>query len=314
MEHTPPSRIPGYWMTLAGGTLWAIGGACGQYLFWHNRATAGWLVPFRMLLAGVILLAAAKLSAQPVTAVWHNRRDGGHMLIYAIFGAAASQYTFYGCIEHSNVAFATVISYIYPVLILLFCLVREIRLPHLYEVASVVLVLVGTVACTTHWDFTCLSVSTPALVLGLLCGLASAFNTLNPQPLLQRYPLLSIMGWGMLIGGGLLFLLFRPWTISVVVNFQLIVLMSVIIVASTVLAFCLFMAGVRVVGGVAGSVLASVEPVAAVIISVLALHISFTGADFLGFLLILITIPLIAFGQKRSDQAQAAREEENRLV
>jgi drug/metabolite transporter (DMT)-like permease len=67
-----------------------------------------------------------------------------------------------------------------------------------------------------------------------------------------------------------------------------------------VAAFILYMRGIRLVGAIAGNVLSAAEPVAAVIISVLVLKVVFTPADFVGFLLILATIPLIAIGQAPS--------------
>jgi hypothetical protein len=41
-----------------------------------------------------------------------------------------------------------------------------------------------------------------------------------------------------------------------------------------------------------------------VVISVLILGVAFTAYDFLGFLLILITVPLIAIGQNREEKAK----------
>ena len=50
---------------------------------------------------------------------------------------------------------------------------------------------------------------------------------------------------------------------------------------------------------VAASVLSSVEPVASVVISVIFLSMRFHWMDFVGFILILATIPLIALGDYR---------------
>jgi drug/metabolite transporter (DMT)-like permease len=81
---------------------------------------------------------------------------------------------------------------------------------------------VGVLACATHFDLTQLSVSPAALVMGLLCAVSSAVNSILPIPLMDRYGMLPTLGWGMLLGGAVMSLLFRPWTIHAIVNGQLI--------------------------------------------------------------------------------------------
>lgn len=298
------SKPLGFALTLLGGLFWAIGGACGQRIFQVHHATSDWLVPIRILIAGLILLmiSFSKHGSNNVMAVWNNRDDTRALILFTLFGAGASQYTYYTCIQYSNAAFATVISYIFPALILLYGIFRNKRLPRLYEFLSVILVTVGAFTCTTHWNFDAMSVSSRAIMFGLLCAAASAYNTIKPQKLLKTYPLLSIMGWSMTLAGLILFVICRPWTIAVSINLELILLMSVLIIGGTILAFCCFQAGVRIVGTLAGGVLAAVEPVGAIIIAVLFLNVTFTIEDLIGFVLILATIPLIAVGQYQEER------------
>ena len=272
MERTT-SRAAGYLMAISGGVLWAVAGACGQELYRVNTITTGWLIP--------ILLA--KLQGHPILPVWRERKNALRLLLYGCFGVSASQYTFYACIEYANVAFSTVLCYICPIFILLFSLIKGRRAPKLYEVSAVVLVVVGVFACATHFDVTKLIVSPIALALRLM----------------EQFSLFTVIGWGMLIGGTVIAVLFRPWTIPVRVDGQLIGFMAVIVLCGTVLAFSCYMRGVQVAGPISGCVLSSVEPVAAVIISILFLNVRFTAADFAGFVMILLTVPIIAIGQQR---------------
>ena len=294
------TRWLGYCLAISGGVLWAVAGACGQALFRNNTVTAGWVVPIRLMLAGALFLLIARLTHGPVLlAVWKDPRSIARLLICAVFGVAASQYTFYRAIELANVAFSTVMCYICPIFILLYTILRERRRPRLYETAGVILVVVGVFACATHFDLTRLSVSPVALVMGVLCALSAAMNTLMPLPLNEKYGIFPTMGWGMLLGGGVMALLFRPWTIPAVVNAQLIWSMAVIILGGTILAFSFYMRGIQLVGPVAAVVLSAAEPLTAVVLSVLILKDVFTPSDYLGFCLILLTIPVISIGQQR---------------
>lgn len=294
------SRQLGYVLAISGGVLWAVAGACGQALFRNNTVTAAWVVPIRLILSGFLFLLLARFTlGKAVWAVWRDPKAVVRLLLFAVCGFATSQYTFYACIELANVAFSTVMCYICPIFILLYTILRERRAPRFYEIAGVVLVVVGVLACATHFDLTQLSVSTAALVMGLLCAVSSAVNSILPIPLMDRYGMLPTLGWGMLLGGTVMSLLFRPWTIPATVNGHLIGFMAIIIIGGTLLAFTSYMRGIQLVGPVPAVVLSAVEPLVAVVLSVAVLKVFFTPYDFLGFLLILLTIPVISIGQQR---------------
>lgn len=295
------SKPLGFVLTLCGGLLWAVGASCGQQLFQVHDVTSNWLIPIRILLSGLVLLLYSfiKYPVKDVLSVWKTPKDARDLLLFSLFGATASQYTYYTCIQYSNAAFATVISYMFPVVILIYGFIRFRKAPKLYELLSVILVTVGAFTCTTHWNLGDLSVPPIAIIIGLLCAVTSAYNTVKPQRLLRTYALVSIVGWSMTIGGLVLCIALRPWTIPVTITPTLLLLMATIILGGTIFAFSFFQAGVRIVGSLAGSILASVEPVGAIVIAALFLKVPFTPEDFIGFLLILATIPIIAFGQHR---------------
>lgn len=76
--------IKGYIITICGGLGWAIGGACGQILFRDCGVDADWLVPIRMFLAGLMVLAIAKLCGKPIGAVWRDKASIFPLLVFAL--------------------------------------------------------------------------------------------------------------------------------------------------------------------------------------------------------------------------------------
>ena len=42
--------------TFVGGTLWGVNGVMGNYLFLHKNVITPWLIPYRLILAGFLLL------------------------------------------------------------------------------------------------------------------------------------------------------------------------------------------------------------------------------------------------------------------
>lgn len=295
------SLTRGYLMTICGGLCWSIGGSCGQVLFRDCGVTSNWLVPIRMLIGGLITLTlSAILGEQPLRLLKH-REIHKTLLVFSLIGSALCQYSFYSSVQYANIAFATVISYCSPVLILLWDVLRNHKRPLLYEAVCVLLVVVGAFVCVTHGNIHTLAVPAKGAIWGIISSVCFSFYTLSPRKLMQSFPVLSVTGWGMTIGGIAMLILFRPWSIQgVQYSGKLFLLLACVILIGTVLSFGLFQSGCNIVGGFAGSVLSSVEPIGAVIISVLFLNTTFSWLDLLGFALILSTIPLMAFGRSKN--------------
>ncbi|MBR3867636.1 MAG: EamA family transporter, partial [Butyricicoccus sp.] len=90
-------------MTLAGGILWGFSGACGQFLFTHKAVVSTWLVPVRLLTAGILMVLFLILTERKrAFAVWKNRRDALELVIFGVFGMSACQFTYFTAIQYSN--------------------------------------------------------------------------------------------------------------------------------------------------------------------------------------------------------------------
>lgn len=297
---TKYSKLIGMVLTMIGGLCYATGGAAGQYLFLHNNMTSNWLVPIRLLSAGILLLAIAKFLGAFILAPFKKKRDIFEMLIFAFVGSLFSQYGYYTSIEYSNVAFATILAYATPLFIIVYLVCKNRKLPTLYEALSVVFVTVGIFFMCTHGDLSDLAIDPKALFWGLVGAGAYAVYTVQPARLLTKFNLFAVIGWGFVISGLSLMFVFKPWTnTDLVYDSYLYLMMSIVIFVGTVLAFTTYLAGVRIVGGLAASVLSSVEPLASFAICVLFLGISLTWHDFAGMMLVILAIMLIAKNKEK---------------
>ena len=125
---------------------------------------------------------------------------------------------------------------------------------------------------------------------------------MQPVELLNRYGAAPVTGWGMLVGGIVLGLLFRPWSVSVQADVPMLLALTAIVLIGTVIAFTAYLEGVRCVGPKKGSLFASIEPVSATIFSVVWMKVSFGWIDLLGFACILSTIFLLAMDKGTADK------------
>ena len=91
-------------------------------------------------------------------------------------------------------------------------------------------------------------------------------------------------------------ILFRPWTIPVTLDLQVIGGMAIVIVIGTVIAFSCYMEGIRCIGPKQGSLFSAVEPVSATILTVVFMGMSFGAMDLAGFGCIIVAVYLLAVG------------------
>lgn len=289
--------VRGAVLTIIGGTLWGFSGTCGQFLMQTKGLTSNWLVPIRLLTAGLLLLLICYLKeGKKIFHIW--KKDALGILIFGSVGMSMCQYTYFTAIGASNAGTATVLQYIGPVLILIYISLRNMQLPRWNELVAIGLAVFGTFLLATHGDPRSMVLSEQALFWGLLSAVALAVYTVQPGKMLKEYGSAVVTAWGMLIGGILLCTIFRPWSIAVTVDTTVLMGMAVVVIVGTVIAFACYMEGIRLVGPKKGSLYASVEPVSATVFSVLWMHVSFGMMDFLGFLCIISTIYLLAVDKK----------------
>ena len=295
-------KAQGVVMTLTGGILWGLCGSCGQFLFQYKEATSNWLVPIRLMGAGILilLLLAAKDRGEILT-VWKEPWGRRDILIFSVFGMMLCQYAYFTTIQYSNAGTATVLQYTGPAMILVWLCIREQRKPKLYELVALVCAMTGTFILATHGNLEQLSIPAKALAWGMAAAVALVVYTLQPARLMKEYSTLLTLGWGMFLGGGVLALLVKPWTVHPVIDGQTVLSMAVIILLGTIGAFWLYLSGVQMVGASNASMLASIEPVAATVISVVWLKVQFQIIDFIGFIFVLSTVFIISINEKKKE-------------
>ncbi len=287
-------------LSLLGGIFWGFSGSCGQYLFSFHGVDSKWIVTIRMIATGIILLAISAFKHKSkIIGVWKGKKNFACMSAFTLFGLILCQYSYFTAIEHSNAGTATVLQYLSPVLILVFVCLKNKKLPVLAETVAIILAVGGTFVIATGGDIHSLAVSTPALFWGIASAVFLACYSLIPVPLLKDYDTPTVLGWGMLAGGVLLIPVFRPWEMMPEISFSLIGALAGIVIFGTVLAYTFYLEGIHLIGATKASVISSIEPVSATVISAVWLGTDFSGSDIIGFIMIISTIFIISFLTKK---------------
>ena len=287
--------------TFVGGTLWGINGVMGNYLFLNKNVTTPWLIPYRLILAGFLLLGYLYYKkGTKIFDVLKNPKDLFQIVLFGFIGMLGTQYTYFSAIQFSNAAIATVLTYFGPTLVLIYMCLREKRKPLKYEIVSICLSSFGVFLLATHGDITSLQISFKALVWGILSALSVVFYTVQPESLLKKYGASIVVAWGMMIGGIFIAFVAKPWNISVTFDFITFLVLMLIIVFGTIIAFILYLTGVNIIGPTKASIIACIEPVAATICAILFLGVTFDFLDVIGFLCIISTIFIVAYFDKKA--------------
>ena len=286
----------GILMTIAGGCLWGLSAACGQFLFDVKGATAKWMVPIRLILAGSLMLFYYIIrEKKEAFRIWKKKRDAIDVMIYGLAGLMLCQFTYYYTIELSNAGTATVLQYISPVLIMILVCISEKRIPKIMEVVALVLAVLGIFLIATHGDIKHLAISKEALVIGLFSAWTVVIYNMQPKRLMRYYPTPYLLAWGMVIGGIVLAMLFKPWQYEVHVDLGVILACGTIVLLGTISSFSLYMQGVKLIGPGRASLYCCVEPIAATLICAVWLKEPFAAIDIVGFLCIIATILILGF-------------------
>ncbi|HEO1954882.1 TPA: DMT family transporter [Streptococcus agalactiae] len=285
----------GTMMTLAAGLAWGISGISSQYLMSHG-VHVNLLTSLRLLITGIFLLSLARSKQKEhLVAAWKQPKFLKQVLLFSIFGLVLNQYAFLRAIHLTNAGTATVLQYMAPILILSIVCILNRQRPTSFEIIAIAMAILGTYMIATHGKLGSLAITPKGLMWGLGSAITYSIYILLPVKLIHEWGSTIVIGSGMFIGGILFSLVTKAWQYPLQINVMSILAYIGIIGIGTIFAYTFFLKGVSIVGAVKGSLLASVEPVSSVFLTVLVLGEIFYPIDLLGMLFIFLAVTLISY-------------------
>ena len=295
-------KVKGIVLTLVGGIFWGVGGSCGQFLFENKEVNSGLLVPIRLFAAGLLILVLQLIRKEKIFDIWKEKRDAAETLLFALFGMMLCQYSYFTTIQYSNAGTATVLQYTGPAMILVYLCVKAKRWPKAYEIAALIFSCGGVFVLATHGDISSLALPPAALFWGIVAAVTLVVYNLQPIRIIAKFSTLTVMGWGMTIGGIVLTAIMRPWKVIAVWDGETAAALSFIVLFGTIAAFYCYLTGVRLVGAANASLLACIEPIAATIVAAAWLKVRFTPIDLVGFALTITAVVIISVYQIKAER------------
>lgn len=289
------NRTKGIVFVLTAALFWGISGTVSQYLFQTLHINTEWFTTVRLLCAGMLLLLIAfRKEGIQIFSIWKDKSDVIGIIIFGIVGMIGVQYTYLAAIKHGNAATATILQYVGPALVTGYYILLAKRLPTWKELLAVVSALFGTFLLVTHGNIQSLSISKEAFVWGILSAFGLAFYTIYPIPLLKKWGSFITIGWAMIIGGFVFSFVRAPWQFEGEWYLSTNIAFLFVVLCGTVLAFYCYLESIAYLNASVTSLLACAEPLSATLTSVLFLGVTFGWIDWIGTLLILLTIFILS--------------------
>ncbi|AYU55998.1 EamA family transporter [Staphylococcus debuckii] len=296
MAHRNQKRWPGFVLVIVGAIFWGVGGTVSQWLFENKHLPVTWFVGVRLLVSGLLLiLTSFFLEGKKTITIWADKKAILKLLVYSLLGMLGVQYCFMATIHYGNAAVATLLQYLGPVIIILYLVATKVINFKWKEGIAVTLALSGTFLLLTNGSLATLSVPMPAIVWGLLSAFAMAFYTIYPVQLLAKWGTVNVVGWAMFIAGIFLNFLHPIWQVDTS-NWDIKVLIYIFIsvILGTMFAFWLFISSLNYLYPQEASVLGTIEPLTAILLSVVWLGVSFGIWQVAGVFCIVLMVIFLA--------------------
>lgn len=285
-------RWKGIVLIIVGSILWGATGPMMEWVLENSEFTVSFFLTVRLTLAGVCILTFIKLKGNQIFPIWKEPSWLKQLFLFAVLGMLGVQYTFVAAIEASNASIATLLQFLGPIYIVLFVSWKSKMFPPRYQIIGIIGTLIGLFFLLTNAKLDQLLISNEALIWGLAVGVAFAIYTVYPARLMKEWGVLLVVGWGMLIGGIVLAIISQVWRSdewNQLAIFPVNLITFIVILIGTI-AFILFLTSMKYITAVETSILSSVEPLTAMLISVIWLGQVFGAWQYFGVVVMLIFV------------------------
>lgn len=295
-------RLKGIIFIVSGAMLWGATGPLMEWLLNHTSLTVSFMLTIRLSVAGMILLTYLLLTGKNIFGIWQHKLWGRQLIVFGIVGMLGVQFAFVAAIHESNAVLATLLQFLAPIFVVAYVSLSLKKWPPKYQVIGIIGTLMGLFLLLTNAAFDSLLISPKALLWGVAVGLTFAFYTLYPARLMREWNVLLVVGWGMLIGGLTLGIVSRVWLSNqwvVFTDFKTLLLMVALIFFGTV-AFILFLSSMKYITAVETSILSSIEPLTAMIISVIVFGTSLGFWQLVGVFVMLVCVTWLSIAGEKA--------------
>ena len=303
-------RARGRWLVFGAAFLWGTSATLARFVFRDRHVPALTAVELRLTIA--VALLGPWLAWRRPQALRIARADWGYFLALGLFGVAAVQGTYYYAISVLGVGLAILIQYLAPALIVAYGALRgaRVRLTTVVALASAMLGIALLVSNVDPASLKARPLHARPLdwAVGFGSTLSFAFYVVFSKRGLRRYSAETILFYTFLVAGLFWAVVTPPWRIAAAgYGADLWMMFAALGVFSTLVPFFLFNAGLRRLSAAEAGIIASLEPVVAVLSAAAFLGEGLRAIQWLGALFVLVAATLASIQAPETVPAQPER-------
>lgn len=295
-------RLKGIGLIVTGAMLWGATGPLMEWILNNSPLSVAFMLTLRLFIAGFGLLLFLSLQKKDIYQILKDSYWVKRLLTFAVFGMLGVQFSFVAAIEASNAVVATLLQFLAPIFVILFVSLRLKKWPPSIQIIGIIGTLFGLFLLLTNGTLSTLLISPVAAAWGIAVGFSFAFYILYPTDLMKEWGVKLVVGWSMLIGGIILGVVTRIWESSewiYLMDLKLVLLLLTIIIFGT-LAFVLFLSSMKYISATETSILSSIEPLTAMVISVIWLNQLLGMWQWVGAICMLFFVTWLSISGKKS--------------
>lgn len=300
-------KIRGMVLGCLGCICWGFSGVCINYLTNNYEVGDSWVGCVRLLCAGIVFLAITLTRERAsLVALLHDRRALVLTVAYAILGMSLMQVVYVIAIRSAGAASDSLIAQTSLVYVMLFTCIRKKCAPKKIELFCIVLAFAGVFCIATKGDVTKLAIGFLPLMFCLADGVLMFLHNTIPLEPLRKYGTMPVNSVALVLGGIFLLPVAQPWAKPLTFGLDGWLALGATIFVGAGLGYMLTSQGLKDAGALLGTFACVLEPVSAMVFSVLILGVTFVFADVLGCLFIAAMMVLLTIGERSPDETSKA--------
>jgi len=299
------NRARGRALVFAATVFWGTTATLARFVFRDRQVPAITVVELRLVIAATLL--GIWLAWRKPEALRLKRKDVGYFLVLGLLGVAAVQGSYYYSISVLGVGLAILLQYLAPSLIVLYEAARGAKVTAA-TVIALVCALGGTALLVGDVDRVRLHASPISWAIGFGSAVFFAFYVVYSKRGLERYAPETVLFYTFLIAGVFWAVVTPPARIVAAhYDARLWGMFLILGVGSTLVPFSLFYAGLRRLPAAEAGIVATLEPLVAVIAAAIFLGEWLRPLQWLGAVLVLAAAVLATLRQPAAILAKSER-------
>lgn len=291
----------GYLYAIAAAVLWAISGSASKFLF-NNGITPFQLVQLRTTIAAAILFLWFLLRHPKLLRI--SPKDIIYFMVLGTCGMAAVQFTYLFAISKINVAAAILLEYMAPIFIALYSVVFAREKLNVSTILAILAAIAGCYFVVGAYKLDMLTMNRLGIISGIGAALSFAWYSVHGEYGMRRYDPLTVLFYALLFAA-FAWNIFHPPLQAFTQSYSPVSWGWILFISTigTIVPFGFYFQAINIIRSTRASITATLEPIAAGVISYLFLNEVLEPLQLAGGILVISSIILLQLKQDVDNRA-----------